>query len=101
MSVPGGGNMKSSLHLYKDCLRLVKHIAGNSNKATNIKMIVKGEFKKNANVKDEAHAEALKSNAVRGLANYLMIESTSKDARFKKAANQFVQNEVDSMKKSE
>lgn len=99
MSAPGGGNIKSSLHLFRDCLRLVKHIAGNSTKATNIKRIVKGEFKKNEGAKDEAHVAALKSYAIRGLANYLMMESTAKDDRFKKVADKFVQSEVDSIKK--
>lgn len=99
MALPGSAaHMKTGVHLYRDCLRLVKHIAGTSKKAVNIKRIVKMEFKKHEKVVDQAVITGLKSNAVRGLANYLMIESTSKDERFKTMANQFVQKEVDSMK---
>jgi hypothetical protein len=35
---------------------------------------------------------------VRGLSNYLMLESLNKDARFQKHANTYVKKEIDSMK---
>lgn len=89
---------KTSLDLYRDCLRLVKHIAGNSKKADNIKRIVKGEFKKNSGVTDEAMVMSLRSNAIRGLANYMMMESGSKDNRFREVADKFIKSESDSIK---
>ncbi len=35
---------------------------------------------------------------MRGLSNYLMLESLNKDARFQKHANTYVKKEIDSMK---
>jgi hypothetical protein len=84
----------SSVKLYRDCLRLVNHIAGNSRKGQALKKIVRGEFKKNAKVEDPATVEGLKSNAVKALANYLMLESSQKDGRFKQLSNQFYKNEA-------
>ena len=59
-----GGSLKvlnrSTRDLYRDCLRLVKHIAGNSNKATQIKIILKKEFMKNSHIKDEDTIATLK-----------------------------------------
>ncbi len=37
--------------------------------------------------------EGLKSNAVKALANYLMLESAQKDQRLKQVSNQFYKNE--------
>ncbi|KAJ1407032.1 hypothetical protein B484DRAFT_307577, partial [Ochromonadaceae sp. CCMP2298] len=75
---------KSTPQIYRDCLRLIKHIAGNSKKAAALQQVVRIEFKRNAAVAEEAAVEKLKSNAVRGLSNYLMMESSSKDERFQK-----------------
>jgi hypothetical protein len=84
---------RDSVKLYRDCLRLVAHIAGNSKKGLKLKSIVRGEFKKNAKVQDPAVVEVLKSNAIKALANYLMLESSQKDARFKQVSNDFYKNE--------
>lgn len=92
------GFTKTTPQIYRDCLRLIKHIAGKSKKNDAITRIVRNEFKKNAGVKDDAVIEKLKSNAVRGLSNYLMMESLSKDARFQQQSQAFVQREVDSIK---
>lgn len=92
------GFSKTTPQIYRDCLRLIKHIAGRSKKSDALKSIVRNEFKKNAAVKDEATIERLKSNAVRGLSNYLMMESSTKDARFQQQSKAFVQREVDSIK---
>lgn len=90
--------VRSSPQLYRDCLRLIKHIAGKSKKGVLLQTTVKGEFRKNASVTDPVQVEALKSNAVRGLANYLMIESTAKDSRLQKFSSSYVQKEADSLK---
>ena len=74
------GISKTSAQLFRDCLRLISHISGKTSKKTlNIKRIVKAEFRKNGWEKDTSRVDALKSNAIRGLANYLMLESMQKD----------------------
>jgi hypothetical protein len=78
---------------------LIRHIAGKSKKGVALQKIVYGEFKKNALVKDPTLLEGLKSNAVRGLANYLIIESTGKDSRLQKSAQTYAAKEVESLKK--
>ena len=75
--------------LYRDCLRLVKHVAANSAKGDKLRAIVGGEFRKNSHVTDDATIHALKGNAVRALSNYLMIESLSKDDKFRNTAAAF------------
>jgi hypothetical protein len=99
------GNLKaivrSSPQLYRDCLRLIKHIAGRSKKGFSLQAIVRSEFVKHAKEIDDVKIEQLKSNAVRGLANYLMIESASKDTRLQKFSSTYVQKEADSLKQAE
>ncbi len=89
---------KTALHLYRDCLRLVKHVAGHSKKAINLRAIVGKEFRKNAAIKDPAVVEALKGNAVRALANFLMMESASKDEKFKDRVAKFASSQVASIR---
>jgi hypothetical protein len=80
---------RTTPQLYRDCLRLVVHIAGKSKKGHSLKGILRNEFKKNASVTDPAIVENLKSNAIRGLANYLMMESATKDKKFQAQVNEF------------
>jgi hypothetical protein len=98
MSVTMHGFTKTTPQIYRDCLRLVKHIAGKSKKSEAVTKIVRNEFKKNAAVKDEVVIEKLKSNAIRGLSNYLMMESSAKDERFQKQSQAYVKREVESIK---
>jgi len=81
MSGAVAGPTRTSVHLFRDCLRLVNHIAGKSKKGQQLRKIVGGEFRKNAKEENEEKVGQLKSNAIRALANYLMIESSTKDAR--------------------
>lgn len=97
MSGAGNTITRTTPQLYRDCLRLVVHIAGNSKKARNIKSIVRSEFRKNADIVDPVRIEALKSNAVRGLANYLMIKSIDKDTKFKERSAAYVQSTLQSI----
>eukprot|EP01039_Chlorochromonas_danica_P004203 gene4203-4617_t len=85
---------RSTPQLYRDCLRLVRHIGGRSAKGDNIRRVVRMEFRKNAKIEDPVKLEALKSSAVRALANYLMIESTAKDARFKARAQSYAEKQI-------
>ena len=64
-----GGAPKSSLALFRDCLRLVKHVAGTgSPKAAALRRIVAAQFREHAREADPARGhEALeKLAAIRG-----------------------------------
>lgn len=88
------GVIRTTPQLYRDCLRLVNHIAGRSKKANNIKKVILTEFRKNAKVNDPVLIDQLKSHAIRGLANYLMMESSSKDPRLQQASSTFSSTSV-------
>jgi len=101
MSIPGETLKvlnRTSKDLYRDCLRLSKHIAGNSKKGEQIKKIIASEFRKNAKVVDEDEIISLKANAMRGLSNYLMMEASRKDKRFQEVSTEFISRESSSMK---
>eukprot|EP00560_Eucampia_antarctica_P003794 CAMPEP_0197835630 /NCGR_PEP_ID=MMETSP1437-20131217/26432_1 /TAXON_ID=49252 ORGANISM="Eucampia antarctica, Strain CCMP1452" /NCGR_SAMPLE_ID=MMETSP1437 /ASSEMBLY_ACC=CAM_ASM_001096 /LENGTH=101 /DNA_ID=CAMNT_0043441217 /DNA_START=24 /DNA_END=332 /DNA_ORIENTATION=+ len=81
---------RTSLQLYRDCLRLVRHIApGNSPKGFALRSMVQTEFGKNRDEKDEAKLEFMKTAAIRGLSNYMLYESGTKDKKLGKAMNKF------------
>lgn len=101
MSLTMHGFSKTTQQIYRDCLRLVKHISGKSKKSTMLNQVIRNEFKKNAKLTDEDVIEKLKSNAVRGLANYLMMESSSKDARFQKQSMSYVKREAESLREAQ
>jgi hypothetical protein len=76
---------------------LVNHIAGKSKKGEQLRRIVGGEFRRNSKVEDAEKVSQLKSNAIRALANYLMLESASKDSRFKDKAASYSNREANSI----
>ena len=56
---------KSSRALFRDCLRLIKHMAGvNSPKAQNLRGIVAAQFRANAHVTDPAKLHVLQQGSV-------------------------------------
>uniref|UniRef100_A0A7S2CG24 Complex 1 LYR protein domain-containing protein n=1 Tax=Florenciella parvula TaxID=236787 RepID=A0A7S2CG24_9STRA len=83
----GDAIAKTTPQLYRDCLRLVSHVGGQSAKGRAMKMMVTTEFRKHADVTDEKELEALRANAVRALSNYMVYESSSKDPRLKAKIN--------------
>uniref|UniRef100_A0A6U5DHJ5 Complex 1 LYR protein domain-containing protein n=1 Tax=Corethron hystrix TaxID=216773 RepID=A0A6U5DHJ5_9STRA len=86
----GGSLQRSSLQLYRDCLRLVNHVApGSSPKAIALRNLVRSEFHKSKDVKDEIQVEQLKNNAIRALSNYMLYESGSKDSKLGTAMHKF------------
>lgn len=85
----GKGVVRTSPQLYRDCLRLAQHIAGKSKKGRSLKEIIRNEFRRNMHETDPHVIENLKSNAIRGLANYLMIESANKDKRLQSVAEDY------------
>ncbi|EWM21005.1 hypothetical protein Naga_100081g12 [Nannochloropsis gaditana] len=78
---------KSSVQLYRDCLRVADHIASKSPKGIALRKMLRSEFKKNAAVDDAKQVEQLKMNAARGLANYLLYESGSKEPKIRARMN--------------
>lgn len=52
---------KSTLAIYRDCLRLVEHVGARTKKATLVKEMVRSEFKKNMKVKDEEKINELRN----------------------------------------
>lgn len=73
---------KSSLAMYRDMARLIKHVAGSSSpKAVHLRSIVKAQFRANAGVTDALALRALKAAAERGLSNYLLLASSKTDAK--------------------
>ena len=66
---------RTSVQLYRDCLRMVKHIGGNSSKGLALRKIVRVNFRKNIGERDERKIEALKADAIRALSNYLVMKT--------------------------
>lgn len=77
--------------LYRDCLRLVRHIApgATSAKAVALQHTVRTEFKKNAKETDPDKITDMKASAVRALSNYLLTASVPKDPQLRSSAKDF------------
>eukprot|EP00534_Pseudo-nitzschia_fraudulenta_P006862 CAMPEP_0201192000 /NCGR_PEP_ID=MMETSP0851-20130426/143694_1 /ASSEMBLY_ACC=CAM_ASM_000631 /TAXON_ID=183588 /ORGANISM="Pseudo-nitzschia fraudulenta, Strain WWA7" /LENGTH=106 /DNA_ID=CAMNT_0047478215 /DNA_START=146 /DNA_END=466 /DNA_ORIENTATION=- len=83
-----GAVNRTALELYRDCLRLVRHIApGESPKALALRQTVRMQFKARAKEEDATKIEAFKSDAVRALSNYMVYQSAQKDTHLQKAMN--------------
>lgn len=77
--------------LYRDCMRLVRHIAPGqtSAKAVALRTLIKTEFAKHKHVTCPAQIEQLQNNAVRGLSNFLLTKSAPKDPKVAAAAVEY------------
>lgn len=90
---------RTALQLYRDCIRLVSHIApGSSPKGVALRSIVKLEFTKSKDEKDEGRIEVLKAGAIRALSNYMLYESGGKDEKLGKAMKKFHDKSTKGMK---
>mmetsp|Transcript_10652 Transcript_10652/g.15945 ORF Transcript_10652/g.15945 Transcript_10652/m.15945 type:complete len:107 (+) Transcript_10652:59-379(+) len=76
-------NFKTTLQLYRDCLRLANHIGGQGAKGKAMRGMIALEFRKHLNEKDKVKIDDLKMHAVRGLSNYMVHESSGKNRRLK------------------
>ncbi|GAB9473238.1 hypothetical protein Gpo141_00010393 [Globisporangium polare] len=76
---------RTSIQLYRDCMRLAKHIGGTSKKGSAIKSLIRREFEKARDETDPEKIEGLKTNAIRGLSNYLVLANSSKDKQLQNA----------------
>ena len=61
-----------------------------------IKNIVRREFAKNRDVKDEAQMQSLQANAIRALSNYLLFQSARSDPKVQQAVRDFHDKHVSS-----
>ncbi|KAJ1448098.1 hypothetical protein M885DRAFT_540356 [Pelagophyceae sp. CCMP2097] len=66
---------RSVVALFRDCLRLAKHIGGTSPKGTALKQMVGEGFRRNAGLTDPTKIDAAREDAVRGLSNYLVMKA--------------------------
>lgn len=88
---------KSTVQIYRDCLRLAHHIGSNSAKGRAIKAGIRSSFKAHRGVEDPAEVERLKGTAIRALANYVLAESSLKDDRMKGSVTKFTSSENSSL----
>jgi Complex 1 protein (LYR family) len=100
MSVPSPTIGRTALQLYRDCLRLVRHVApGDCPKGVALRRTVRNEFRRHAHLvavldDDEDNGTTqqianLKANAIRALSNYLLAMNASKDPKLKSAMKDF------------
>ena len=84
-----GPSPRTALELYRDCLRLVRHIApGYTPKAQALRQSVRSQFKDNRDETDPHKVEVYKANAVRALSNYMLFQSAQKDPQLQQAMKQ-------------
>jgi len=90
-----GSHRAVILKLYRDCFRLIRHVApGQSPKSLALQSTVRREFKRQAHLKDADAIETAKAAAVRALSNYLLATAAPKDARLHQAAQDYHQRSV-------
>lgn len=66
---------RNTLHIYRDILRLIKHISGDSKKSTLTRDMIRKQFKTNKYINDDKQIQLLRNQAIQGLTNYLTITS--------------------------
>ncbi len=64
---------KSTLEIFRDCLRLIPKMVHEPNKVLAVRKLVKNEFLRNSKEKDPEKIQSLRYNAIRGISNYLLI----------------------------
>lgn len=87
---------RSVIQLYRDCLRLVRHIAPGeqSPKAIALRTMVQKEFKQHKHETNPEQIETYKANAVRALSNYVLTQSAPKDPKVKSAMQDYHERSV-------
>lgn len=64
---------KRTLEIYRDCLRLIPKMVSEPKKVKAVRQLIKNEFYKNKNEKNEEKIQMLRFNAIRGISNYLLM----------------------------
>lgn len=77
--------------LYRDCLRLVRHVAPGQSSAKSIALrrTVRTEFIKHRHEQNQERIQALQANAIRALSNYMLAMHAIKDPKVAGAAQDF------------
>lgn len=65
---------KSTLEIFRDCLKLIPRMVDERNKIQAVRKLLKNEFLKNKNVQDQTKIDDLRFNAIRGISNYLIFK---------------------------
>jgi hypothetical protein len=78
MAVPKSKIQRTTIEIFRDCLRLINHVGGKSDKAGAIRFHVRSEFKKNMREADPLKISIQKDCAIQGLSNYLVAHHMSK-----------------------
>jgi hypothetical protein len=91
------------LQLYRDCLRLIHHVAPGrtSAKAVALRQTVKNEFSKHRQETNPEQIEAAKANAIRALSNYLLAMNAPKDPKMTAAMKDYHGRSVQQAKQTE
>ena len=86
-------NLVLRRQLYRDCMRLVRHLApGYSPKSIALKQMVRSQFQANRHENDPTKIESMKADAVRALSNYMLYQSAQKDTQLQNAMKEQVDN---------
>ena len=102
MASPTTAFQSTSLQLYRDCLRLIRHVApSGSTKNAAVKQIVKAEFSRHRDETDPDRLEALRANAIRALSNYMLATQAPNDPKVAAAAKDFHGRSVQQAKLAE
>ena len=86
---------RTSVQLYRDCLRLLRHAVGPNPSLPKYQVIQKHlqrEFRK-PQTTDTASIETAKASAVRALSNYLLLQNAQQDPQLKHKLVQFKQDD--------
>jgi Complex 1 protein (LYR family) len=92
---------RTTIQLYRDCLRLVRHIAPGetSPKGIVLRTTVKKEFRKNQHLTNPDEIDNAKASAVRALSNYMLTNSARKDPKVASAMDNFHNRSVQDAKR--
>ncbi|KAN0033403.1 hypothetical protein ACTA71_002830 [Dictyostelium dimigraforme] len=82
---------KSTVHIYRDCIRLARYIGDMNGYAKNMSKQVQLVFKANKNEIDPKKIEEQKTDAVRFLTNFMQHEAERMARNQKKATSQTTQ----------
>jgi Complex 1 protein (LYR family) len=93
-----GGVQRTSRQLYRDCLRLIQHVAPGrtSPKSVALRQTVRAQFRKHELETDGDVIELCKAKAVRALSNYLLAANAPKDPKVKAAMKDYHDRSVES-----
>ncbi|KAL7570880.1 hypothetical protein ACA910_018943 [Epithemia clementina (nom. ined.)] len=89
--------------LYRDCLRLVRHVAPGqtAGKALALRSMVRSEFRKPLGDNAQEVLESRKANAIRALSNYMLTVAAPKDEKLKTVMKSFHGRSVQQAKQTQ